>query len=322
MPSSTSSSEVSAARARLLALGAFVLGLLSLGLAAWLAMPLSPVSSQRYLAAIDDKIAMLERTKGEEGRIILIGGSGAAFSISAEELTKELDRPVYNAGLQATAGLRNLVDLYAPHLDPHQDLVVLLPEPQMLASDDRYSQTWCDILFLRKDTVGLGRQLRCVPMVLWRTWQEGQHHWKGTDTVDGVYRRSGFNAFGDLTSHLDKDRDPPDLSDYDHPQIPAAKLDTIIDEVGATLSSRGVRTLYVPAAMPAAGCKKSPQRIDAMAQDLARLTTGPASAPDVSPHCLGEELFFDGAGHLNARGREIQTAAVAAAIERYLSQPG
>ena len=59
-----------------------------------------------------------------------------------------------------------------------------------------------------------------------------------------------------------------------------------------------------------------------MARELARLTSEGTGEPDVAPHCLGEELFFDGAGHLNARGRAVQTDNVAAAIARHLRETG
>jgi len=327
MPSSTSSFEPRtqvAGHKRLAALVACVLGIIALWLAAWIAMPLSPVSSQRYLAAVEDKVAMLAETKGEEDRIVLIAGSGAAFSISARQIGETLDRPVYNGGLQAGVGLRNLVDLYAPHLDPDKDLVVLLPEPEMLASDALYSQTWCDVLFLTKDVGGLARRLRCVPNVLWRTWQEGQHHINGTNTVDPVYRRSGFNARGDLTSHLGMERPVPDLSDYHHPDIPGEMLRTITSHVRQTLNARGIETLYVPAAMPLAGCEKSPEQVATMARELATLTARGAQrdavGPDLAPFCLPPEMFFDGAGHLNGRGRVVQTANVARAISRHLER--
>ncbi|MDJ0978404.1 MAG: hypothetical protein QNI87_07695 [Erythrobacter sp.] len=321
MPSSISSSEAShnaRSRARLIALIAAFVGLVVLGLAVWLAMPLSPVSDGRYLAAAQDKVAMLKASKGEKDRVVLIGGSGAAFSISAETLTHQLGRPVYNGGLQAGVGLRNLVDLYAPHLDPENDLIVLLPEPEMLASDARYSQTWCDVIFLRKALSALLARPRCVPNILWRTWQEGQHHMTGEATIDPVYRRLGFNARGDLTSHLGVERPAPDFSAYDHPDIDPEDLRVITDHVRGALSGQGLELLYVPAAMPAAGCERSPERIAAMARELARLTNADAPVPDTAPFCLPPPLFFDGAGHLNARGRAIQTDNVARAIARYL----
>lgn len=322
MPSSISSSDGALARTRLIAILCAVTGMIALGLGAWQAIALSPISSNRYLAVASDKVSMLAATKGEARRIVLIGGSGAAFSISAQSLTQELDRPVYNGGLQAGVGLRNLVDLYAPYLDPDNDLVVLLPEPEMLESDARYSQTWCDLVFLTKDLSALAARPRCTPFILWRTWQEAGHHMSGTTSVDPVYRRSGFNARGDLTAHLGVKSPTPDFSAYDHPQITPERLQAVIDHARATLARRGVEVLYVPAAMPKAGCIQSPERVAAMVDQLSTLTTSRAEAPKMDQFCLAPPLFFDGAGHLNERGRVIQTENVRRAIADHMRRGG
>ncbi len=305
---------MSAKRALIALMGVFVLLNAAL-IAVWQAIPFTPVSEGRYLAAVDDHIAMLERSKGEEGRIILIGGSGAAFSISAEILGQELDRPVYNGGIQAGIGFRNLMDLYAPHLDPENDLIVLLPELELLAEDERYSAPWCDVVYLRKDLGRLIGQPRCVPHVIHRTYQEVRHHITGNTAVDEVYRRSGFNAVGDLTSHLTIDRSPPDFSDYRLPDITPEELDRFENYVEDKLIERGFEVLYIPAAMPDPACRW--REVDAIAAQLSALSTGVVVQHDLSRFCLAADLFFDGAGHLGREGRQVQTRNVRTALAKY-----
>ncbi|QUL37342.1 hypothetical protein [Erythrobacter sp. JK5] len=319
MPSSTSSSDGSAAKRALFALaGAFAL-LNAAALVLWQAIPLTPVSTGRYLAAVDDHLAMLERSKGQEGRVILIGGSGAAFSISAEALGEELGRPVFNGGIQAGIGFRNLMDLYAPHLDPENDLIVLLPELELLAEDARYSATWCDVVYLRKDLKRLIGQPRCLPNVIHRTYEEVRYHLTGNTSVDAVYRRSGFNAVGDLTSHLAIDRPPPDFGEYRLPDITPQELDRFETYVKDELIGRGFDVLYVPAAMPEPACRW--REVDAIAAQLSALSTVDAAPPELARFCLPAELFFDGAGHLNREGRVIQTANVRSVLEQAVAGP-
>lgn len=306
------------ARQQLSALVACIGGFIALALGAWLAMPLSPVSQERYLAAAQDHVAMLADSKGEKGRIVLLGGSGTAFSISSEDLTRDLGRPVYNGGIQATIGLRNLIDLYRPHLDPQNDTIVLLPEPEMLALDARYSQTWCDVLFLSKDVSGLVQRPRCVPQVMLRTWQDARHHASGARDVDPVYRRSGFNARGDLTSHLGYDKPAPDFSEYTLPDASPAQIENIVDYARQQLAAEGFTMIYIPAAMPRRACTASREALDAMAKRLERLNTGERSAHELSQSCLPHDLFFDGAGHLNREGRSIWTQRVRAALAQSL----
>ncbi len=289
------------------------LNLLAIGL--WQAIPLSPVSTQRYLAAVDDHLAMLKTSKGEEGRIVLLGGSGAAFSISAETLGEQLQRPVYNGGIQAGIGFRNLFELYEPHLDPENDLIVLLPELELLAEDKRYSETWCDVVYLRKDVGRLVRQPRCLPHIIHRTYQEVRHHLTGNTAVDEVYRRSGFNAVGDLTSHLTIDKPVPDFSEYRLPDITPEELERFETYVQDRLIGRGFDVLYVPAAMPERACVF--REVDAIAGQLSALSTVDFVQHDLERFCLPPEMFFDGAGHLNRTGRPVQTESVRAALAKY-----
>lgn len=315
MPSSTSSSEGTKARRALIALAAVFVLLNALAVGLWQAIPLTPVSTERYLAAVDDHIAMLEASKGEKGRIVMLGGSGAAFSISAEILGEQLQRPVFNGGIQAGIGFRNLFELYEPHLDPENDLIVLLPELELLAEDKRYSSTWCDVIYLRKDMPRLFQQPRCVPHIIHRTHQEVRHHITGSTATDAVYRRSGFNAVGDLTSHLTIDKPVPDFSEYRLPHIAPEELGRFEAYVQERLSARGFEVLYIPAAMPKPACRS--RDAEAIAAQLSALSTADFVQHDLERFCLPAELFFDGAGHLNRDGRAVQTENVRAALAKY-----
>ena len=324
MHSSISSSDAERAKQHLAALIALVAGLIAFGLAAWQAMPLSPVSSQRYLAAAQDHVEILKRSKGDQGRIVLLGGSGTAFSISAEDLSERLGRPVVNGGIQAGIGMRNLIDLYAPYLDPENDLIVLLPEAELLAGEARYSQIWCDVLFLRKDVFGLTFRPRCVPNILHRTWQDARHHALDTQNADPVYRRSGFNRYGDLIAHLDLDRPEPDLSAYTLPDIPPENVEAVTDYVETELVARGFDVVYIPAAMPQAACDQSGLALAALARELGAINPRSPVLRDIDTEmarfCLAPEMFFDGAGHLNAEGRKVQTDSVAHHLALYLAR--
>ncbi|KPP95473.1 hypothetical protein [Erythrobacter sp. HL-111] len=327
MPSSTSSSEPPAghrARRGLIALAGAIAGFFALGIAAWQAVPFSPVSEQRYLAAVEDHLAMLEASRGEEGRIVLVGGSGTAFSVSAEHLAQELGRPVYNGGIQASIGVRNLIDLYLPRLDPERDLIVLLVEPELLVEDERHSQTWCDVIYLRKDLAGLAARPRCLPNILDRTWQELRHHASGSRVTDPVYRRSAFNARGDVTAHLALDRPAPDLSDYRFPPLDKGEIERFSAYVEDELAGRGFALAYVPAAIPATACERSQEQVLAFHRALGALTSGGPVMKDIAAEtgafCLAPDLFFDGAGHLGAAGRALHTGNVAGHIRRFLAR--
>ncbi len=298
----------------MLALAAAFVALNAFWLVVWQVIPFTPVSESRYLAAVSDKIDMLRAHKGEHGRVVVLGGSGAAFSISAQDLGRELDRPVFNGGLQASIGLRNLIDLYAPVLDPRRDLIVLVPELETLALDERYTQSWCDVIYLRRALGDLARRPLCLPQIVERSWQEVRVHITGEQVVDPIYRRSGFNAVGDLTSHLSVDRPAPDLSHYALPEVTEQKLAQFEDYINEKLIARGFAVLFVPAAMPAPACARTPEKPQALIDRLSRLSTVHAPRYRLDDFCLPAAMFFDGAAHLGRSGRARQTANVRAAL--------
>ena len=70
---------------------------------------------ETYLAALQDKTARLKSTEGK--RIVLIGGSGAAFDVRSDLLEAELpEYRVVNLGLYAGLGTTVLLDLALPDL--------------------------------------------------------------------------------------------------------------------------------------------------------------------------------------------------------------
>ncbi len=158
----------------------------------------------------------------------------------------------------------------------------------------------------------LVRQPRCVPNILWRTWEEANHHFTGAREDDPVYRRSGFNAVGDLTSHLTINRPVPDLSGYTVPEIPPEKLDRFSAYVRETLIDRGFEVAYIPAAMPQAACRN--RAVESYVSNSSSLTTIDLPDPAIERFCLPNEMFFDGSEHLNRKGRRIQTESVRAML--------
>ncbi len=319
MPSSTSSSEDRRAARRLGALAAAFLAINAFILAVWQLVPFTSISEERYLATIEDHLLMLERSKGQPGRVVVLGGSDVAFSISAETLASGLDRPVYNGGIQASMGFRNLMDLYLPHLDPERDLIVLSVEPYLLIGDSRHSQSWCDVIYLRRDLAGLLARPRCVPQIVDRTFSEVRYHVQTPPAVDPVYRRSGFNAVGDQTAHLQLEWPPPDLTGHSYAGLTDTMVTRFERYVGRELRDRGFAIAYMPSFMPERTCKAERQRLEALVERLSRLSTRPAPHYSLEQSCLPEEMFLDGAGHLNARGRLVATRRARDAI-LYASQ--
>jgi hypothetical protein len=177
--------------------------LVSCVLVNWVLIPNSPGA---YQAAKLDKLDMLAQTKSP--KIVLVGGSNLAFSIDSEALSNEYGLPVVNMGLAKSVGLGYLLEEARPFIS-EGDLVILAPEYELFFD-----------LFHGSD--GLIVELQYYPQGFrhlnsWGDWATvfskfgpimqakftGLIRTGSPSLEDSVYRRTGFNEFGDLETHLD-----------------------------------------------------------------------------------------------------------------------
>jgi hypothetical protein len=82
-------------------------------------------NQDNYLAAIIDKIHLLENTPSP--KIIIIGGSNAAFGFDSQILRDRLGMPVVNTGLQGGVGIRFAMNVVKPYVR-EGDIILLSPE--------------------------------------------------------------------------------------------------------------------------------------------------------------------------------------------------
>ena len=142
----------------------------------------------------------------EKPRLVLVGGSAAAFGVDSALLEEQLPQyKVVNFGLYAALGTRVMLDLSEPLLR-EGDLVVVLPEQQQQTlSDHLGAQT------LWQAAEGEFSLLRCLHFrdaaaMLGAFPQFAAQKFRffctGGPSLSGVYQRSSFNAAGDIVSPL------------------------------------------------------------------------------------------------------------------------
>lgn len=163
-------------------------------------------------------------------RLILVGGSAAAFGVDSALLAKELpDYHPVNFGLYAALGTRVMLDLSINELRTG-DLVIVMPEQQQQALSDTVGVTalWQAVdgdfsalgcLHARD----FGPMLGSFPRFAAAKFR---YFLTGAPETDGVYRRDSFNAAGDLASPLCKANIMPE--GYD-PTMPI-RFDTALPE--------------------------------------------------------------------------------------------
>ncbi|MBI1326576.1 MAG: hypothetical protein GC136_02935 [Alphaproteobacteria bacterium] len=286
--------------------------------AVWLSMPLSERNKENLFFAPLDNIERLEKHAGEK-RIVLLGGSSMGLSVSAETLSKQLNRPVINLGVHAGIGYANLWDFYKPYLNKETDLIVLSPEYEFIKKTSRRSNEYCDVLFLSQNIQTLEKMpLGCWPNLAVKTGlnliQLSLHQTHPKD----VYFRTGFNAHGDMVSHLGlpnrriNARDIARFEPYDAKGL--AQYEAFVRH---EITGPGYKMLLVPVSISEDFCKDK-EKILEMQQALVALSTAPAKPPVIDDLCLSRDYFFDTAYHMNLQGRPLKARAYLESLKRAL----
>lgn len=160
-----------------------------------------------FLGEFDDKVERLRSI--DEPKIIVIGGSSAAFGLDAELLGETLGMPVVNFGLYATLGTKTMLDYSKANIG-EGDIIVLAPEMN--------AQTWS--LYFNAEAMwqaldghfGLLRYLSAddVPAMMGGFWRFASaktgylYHGTKLDPA-GIYNASSFDDFGFIRYNRTKD---------------------------------------------------------------------------------------------------------------------
>lgn len=290
-----------------------------------------PVNEDGFLAAVADKHALIRATPGP--RIVVVGGSNAAFGVDSRCVAEHFGRPTINMGLHAGLGLRYMLGEVKPYVT-RGDVIVVSPEyaqfygmldgevtlPDMTAIYPRafasYSSVGQALTVSRSfsDHVSgrvalLGARLKGQPAAI----------------QDPVYFRRGFNRQGDLESHLG--RPAQDISTL---LLAAADADTsafderAIEELNRFqrfARERGATAVLVLPRIPDAHYRRQAGVIDFAYRRL-RAESGMPVTARLSSTVLPVSSFYDTPYHLTAEGRARNTEAIIDAVRSATGSDG
>ena len=159
-----------------------------------------PVYDETFLGELSAKYALLKET--DEPKIVVIGGSSAAFGLDSTLIGEAVGRPVVNFGLYATLGTKMMLDLSRANIGKG-DTVILAPEldEQTLSLYFNATSAWQAIdsdpsMLLRVGFRNGSELLGGVVEYLGKKFEYSLAGRKVTQT--GVYSRSSFNESGDI----------------------------------------------------------------------------------------------------------------------------
>ncbi len=296
-------------------------------LAFLLAFALPAQYSETFLGGFAGKMDTLRNTEGR--RIILCGGSGAAFAVRSDLLEEELPGySVINLGMYA--GLGSTVPLNAAVRECREgDIILFLPEQSLQTLSLFFS---AEAMWQAAD--GHWQLLGAVRREQWPSMlaqlpyfaaQKAQFRFRGTSpSGDGIYTRDAFNRQGDIESGLRDQNTMPGGSDPNMPVTfdPSLLQDDFlgyINDYAAACTEKGVGFYFTFCPMNAAAV--DPEGIDEYGLRLRDALACPVlGSPRES--ILDSVWFFDTNFHLNSSGAVLYTAKLAGQLKRALGIPG
>ena len=266
-----------------------------------------------FVGELPAKRALLA-AESDKPRLILVGGSAAAFGVDSALLSRELpDYQPVNFGLYAALGTRVMLDLSINELRPG-DLVIIMPEQQRQALSDtigadtfwqavdgNFSALAC--LHVRD----FGPMLGAFPRFAGAKFR---YFLTGAPTPDGVYRCSSFNTAGDVVNPLCSANTMPEGYDPTMPirfdnAMPDADFCAALNDYTAKAEKIGATVYYHFPPMNAAAVENA-DNIDAYADFLQTQITA-LLAGDPHTCVMDAGWFYDTNFHLNADGKTVFT---------------
>ena len=277
-----------------------------------------------FMGELKYKVHLLEETPGP--RIVLIGGSSAAFSVDSELLEQEFpDYSVVNFGMYAALGTTVMLDLAESRIR-EGDIVILLPEQseQTLSGYFDASVMWqgLDGAFSLVGDLPREKQKALLGAFPAFAGQKLSYALSGsTPAPPGVYARSSFNEYGDVDSPLCARNEMPGGYDentrirFDADILSTDYIDRVNRFAETVAKNRG-ECWYMLCPVNRAAVSG-----DATPEDFYQVLRQSIACPLIgnpNDSVMDPGWFFDTNFHLNSSGKLLYTRALADGIKAML----
>jgi hypothetical protein len=292
----------------------FVAAALAIPLGWFLALPQlsAPPREATWIAGVYARKEAAARSAGL-GKIVIIGGSGAHFSLSAEQISRDAGRPAVNLATHAGLGVSYLLHRARRSLE-RGDLAILAIEYPLL-SDDNVSDilagyvTFYDRSYAASAPIGhLVPLLFAVsPISVLKNYAIGMMPWP-----PAIYRNDSVNAYGDETANV-----PQNITEAMRQHVSASppfgfqpgwadQQRRRVREFVEWARARGIRVFAVWPSTLHRGVYEAPPYTTMFAEferEFAEI--GVAGLGEPAEYMLSPEQMFDTSFHANSEGRAI-----------------
>jgi hypothetical protein len=269
-------------------------------------------------------------TSIREPKVVLVGGSNLAYGIDTLQVEGVTHAPVVNMGMNGYFGVRYMLNEVRPSLQRGDTVVIALEYDNFFKPVDGTASNLLMVVKANPEAFSYlsWRQrldvLGATPYVaqekIIRVLQEGAFGLRdavfGRDEEDDSFAFieriesvSGFNAEGDLTSHLDV------TWPFEHEQgiDPANPVDPqlipLLSDFQDEMQERGVRVMVSYTPLMRSFYTQHRAGIDRL---HTLITEAGLDAPrPPSDYVFDDRLFFDTVYHLNAEGRALRSQQLA-----------
>lgn len=278
-----------------------------------------PINKSVYEAAhIDKRNFLISRIPP---RIILVGGSNLAFSIDSKIIEQKTDYSVINLGLDANLGLRFILG-DAKKLMKKGDIIIVSLEYDHfgLTSLDGDGLTLVHLIAVDPEALFSLTSLRQFQNIFshllglinieikdtFFAWGKGRNMKQRDQCYDPIYCRYSFNEYGDVIIHLTMKL--PDLvtKGPPFPAQPSAESVALIKDFSEFANKQNVKVFYSFPSLAKTRFDQNEKSIVAISNALQKISDLVIlDFPETFAY--PDDLFFDTAYHLNAKGREKRT---------------
>lgn len=279
-----------------------------------------------YLAAIADKQQRADGLKNGP-RLLLVGGSGTAFSVDSQVLEDSLHRPVVNLAMHAGLGLTFMLRQVQTAARPG-DVVLLTPE-YFLSDGDDYTQFYTSELYapalefmtFENPLNYLARRAGYCLKRIQTSLFLGTDDQRGATITDttSVYFRAGFSHRGDLLSPLNNRRSVTIGQIRVTPRAYAGEI-ALINATVANLRRRGVTTVLTYPAFAESQYIANKTTIDQYVSRLRQLRAVTlVGKPELATY--PDTCFFDSPYHLHGLSRRAHSEQLARQLKAATQLP-
>ena len=273
-----------------------------------------PQYTSAFVGALDEKYERL--CEIEEPKIVIIGGSSAAFGIDSALIEKYTGMPVVNFGLYASLGTKLMLDLskdgirkgdvviIAPELDPQTLSLYFNAETTLQAFDGNFSM----IKAVREEN------LFSLLGGMWSFAKEKLAYMKSGNppNPEGVYNSNNFNEYGDVVWKRDENvmslyYDPNMMIDP-NPEIFSDEFSDYINEYVSFCEKKGASVYYSFAPMNKMGLAEGTDAAKLSAfSDCVEDKLDCAVMSEINNCVYDAGYFYDTNFHLNEAGVRVHT---------------